>query len=93
MPHLAIMGDPVFDNAAYVGGGPSVADQVNLKLPAGWTAELLARDGAVIANIADQIRASVRLCPSASTTSKTSPGFWSGRSETTAEYPSTRSTF
>lgn len=57
MPHLAIIGDSVFDNAAYVGGGPSVLDQVNAKLPEGWTADLLARDGAVIADLASQMRA------------------------------------
>jgi hypothetical protein len=57
LPHLAIMGDSVFDNAAYVGAGPSVIGQVNAKVEEGWTADLLARDGAVIADLSRQIRA------------------------------------
>lgn len=36
MNHLALLGDSIFDNAAYVAGAPTVIDQVNAKLPPGW---------------------------------------------------------
>ena len=36
MPHLTLLGDSIFDNAAYVAGSPAVIDQVRMNLPAGW---------------------------------------------------------
>lgn len=45
MNHLVLLGDSIFDNAAYVEGGPAVIDQVAKRLPAGWQATLLAVDG------------------------------------------------
>lgn len=56
MKHLALLGDSIFDNAAYVGGGPAVIDQVQGKLPAGWRASLLAVDGNVAGDVFAQIQ-------------------------------------
>jgi len=54
-PHVALLGDSIFDNAAYVRGGPDVVAQLREELPPGWTASLLAVDGAVIAGVARQL--------------------------------------
>ena len=51
MIHIILLGDSVFDNAAYVGRGPDV-----LLLPQGRKATLLARDGAVISETGSQLR-------------------------------------
>jgi hypothetical protein len=56
MKHLALLGDSIFDNAAYVGGGPAVIDQVRGKLPEGWRASLLAIDGNVAGDVFAQIK-------------------------------------
>lgn len=45
MPHLTLLGDPIYDNAAYTAGTPGVIDQVRMNFPAGWQATLLAVDG------------------------------------------------
>jgi GDSL-like Lipase/Acylhydrolase family len=45
MPHVVLLGDSIFDNAAYVPGGPPVIDQLKAELPRGWQATLLAVDG------------------------------------------------
>lgn len=55
MRHLILFGDSVFDNAAYVGGGPDVVQQTKSALPAGWRATLKAVDGAVIADVENQL--------------------------------------
>ncbi|WP_284736076.1 SGNH/GDSL hydrolase family protein [Dongia deserti] len=55
MPHVALLGDSIFDNAAYVGGGPDVIAQVRERLPAGWRATLTAIDGSTIRDIGDQL--------------------------------------
>jgi hypothetical protein len=56
MPHLILLGDSIFDNAAYVGGGPAVIDQVRQSLPAGWQATLLAVDGDTTAEVPQQLQ-------------------------------------
>jgi hypothetical protein len=53
--HVILLGDSVFDNARYVGGSPDVQRQVADLLPQGLQLTLLARDGALIADIAPQI--------------------------------------
>jgi hypothetical protein len=54
--HLFMIGDSVFDNAAYVRAGePDVRKQVADLLPRGDHVSSSARDGAVIASIADQL--------------------------------------
>jgi hypothetical protein len=54
MPHIVLLGDSIFDNAAYVGGGPDVIHQLRQSLPAGWQATLHAVDGAVTNSVARQ---------------------------------------
>jgi hypothetical protein len=55
MNHVVLLGDSIFDNAAYVGGGPDVIRQLRSVLPASWRATLIARDGAVTAQIEAQL--------------------------------------
>jgi lysophospholipase L1-like esterase len=55
MPHLILLGDSIFDNGVYVPGGPDVVRQVRAALPAGWSASLLAADGAVTRSVAGQL--------------------------------------
>ena len=55
MDHVVLLGDLVFDNAAYV-AGPDVVRQLRGILPSGWQATLNALDGAVIADVAGQLR-------------------------------------
>jgi hypothetical protein len=45
MGHVVLLGDSIFDNAAYVRGRPAVIDQVRSGLPQGWRASLNAVDG------------------------------------------------
>src|SRR3712207_2336551 len=45
MSHVVLLGDSIFDNAAYVRGGPDVIRQLQGVLPAGWKATLRAVDG------------------------------------------------
>ena len=51
MPHVILLGDSIFDNAAYTAGGPDVLAQLRKLLPSGWTATLLAVDGDRIADV------------------------------------------
>lgn len=55
MSHIALLGDSIFDNGAYVRPGPDVITQLRRKLPAGWQATLLARDGDVTSGVAGQL--------------------------------------
>jgi hypothetical protein len=55
MKHIVLLGDSVFDNAAYVAGGPDVIEQVREQLPAGWRATLRAVDGSVIGSVERQL--------------------------------------
>jgi lysophospholipase L1-like esterase len=45
MPHIILLGDSIFDNAAYTAGGPDVLTQLRKLLPIGWAGTLLAVDG------------------------------------------------
>jgi hypothetical protein len=54
--HVVLLGDSIFDNAAYVGAGPDLIRQVRDLLPAGWRATLNAKDGAVVGDIAAQLQ-------------------------------------
>ncbi|MHA7066835.1 SGNH/GDSL hydrolase family protein [Azospirillum argentinense] len=56
MPHIVLLGDSIFDNSAYVGGGPDVTAQLRLRLPSGWRATLRAEDGAVTSSVVRQIQ-------------------------------------
>jgi hypothetical protein len=55
MTHVVLLGDSIFDNAAYVAGGPDVVTQLRTLLPSGWTATLLAVDGAIISEVPSQL--------------------------------------
>jgi hypothetical protein len=55
MKHIVLLGDSIFDNAAYVAGGPDVVRQLRSILPSGWRATLNALDGAVIGDISGQL--------------------------------------
>jgi hypothetical protein len=55
VPHVVLLGDSIFDNAAYVGGGPDVVTQLAPVLPRGWKATLCAVDGAVVADVERQL--------------------------------------
>lgn len=55
MRHVVLLGDSIFDNAAYVHGGPDVVTQLRASLPADARASLLAVDGAVTANVRAQL--------------------------------------
>lgn len=53
--HLVLLGDSILDNASYVNEGqPAVIDQVRRRLPGGWSATLLARDGCVIEDVRER---------------------------------------
>ncbi len=55
MIHVVLLGDSIFDNAAYVGGGPDVVRQLQGVLPAGCQATLSARDGARVRDVYGQL--------------------------------------
>ena len=46
MPHIALLGDSIFDNKAYVGSEPDVLGHLRRMAPDGWEFDLLAVDGA-----------------------------------------------
>jgi lysophospholipase L1-like esterase len=60
--HLVLLGDSIFDNAAYTGGAPDVVQQVRQRLPPGWRATLGAVDGGTTQSVREQLR---RLPPDA----------------------------
>jgi hypothetical protein len=62
MPHVALLGDSIFDNALYTSGGPDVVSQVRNSLPSGWNASLLAVDGSTTQNIPDQMKRLPKEC-------------------------------
>jgi hypothetical protein len=55
MPHIALLGDSVFDNIAYTLGAPDVVAQLTAALPAGWRASLSAVDGSTATDIERQL--------------------------------------
>src|SRR2546430_620065 len=55
MTHIVLLGDSVFDNAAYVAGGPDVLAQLRAIVPQGWQASLNARDGAGVRDVYAQL--------------------------------------
>ena len=59
MPHIVLLGDSIFDNAAYVGENPDVIKQLRAKLPENWNASLNAIDG----NKVDDIHAQLEKLP------------------------------
>ena len=57
MPHVVLLGDSIFDNAAYTRGGPDVIAQLRGVLPDGWRATLGAVDGATTEDFGPQVSA------------------------------------
>ncbi len=56
MTHVVLLGDSIFDNAAYTGGEPDVVRQLRHHLPQGSKATLGAVDGAGIGGVREQLR-------------------------------------
>ena len=54
-PHVVLLGDSIFDNAAYVAGGPDVVAQLRQTLKDPWRATLCAVDGATTAALPGQV--------------------------------------
>jgi hypothetical protein len=57
MGHVVLLGDSIFDNARYVPDHPPVIDQLRQSLPRGWLASLLAVDGHITEDVANQLQA------------------------------------
>jgi hypothetical protein len=55
MTHIALLGDSVIDNKAYVGGAPDVAEQLRMVAPKEWKVTKLAVDGAVTSGVMRQL--------------------------------------
>ena len=55
MANVCLLGDSIFDNAAYVGSEPAVIEHLRGALPAGSTATLLAVDGASADDVREQL--------------------------------------
>jgi lysophospholipase L1-like esterase len=55
MTHIVLLGDSVFDNASYVGGGADVVTHLRALAPEGWRATLKAVDGSVVNHVAWQL--------------------------------------
>jgi lysophospholipase L1-like esterase len=53
--HVVLLGDSIFDNAAYIRGAPDVVRQLRSALAEGWRATLLAVDGAVTRDVERQL--------------------------------------
>jgi hypothetical protein len=56
LSHVVLLGDSIFDNAAYVSGGPDVIAQIRAKLGSASRATLLAVDGSVTTDVKNQLR-------------------------------------
>ena len=54
MNHIVLLGDSIFDNAAYVGGGLDVIAHLRQQTPSGWQSSLKAVDGSVVENVRKQ---------------------------------------
>ena len=55
MPHIALLGDSIFDNGAYTRGGPDVITQLRAVVGVGWRATLGAVDGATTEDVRNQL--------------------------------------
>jgi len=54
--HVVLLGDSIFANGAYVGGGPDVIEQLGKRLPLGARATLNAMDGSVTSGVRLQLQ-------------------------------------
>ncbi len=55
MNHIVLLGDSIFDNRSYVGGGLDVIAHLRQQMPDKWKATLCAVDGSVVENVQTQI--------------------------------------
>jgi lysophospholipase L1-like esterase len=55
-PHIVLLGDSIFDNAAYTKGEPDVVSHLRDLAPEGWEATLCAVDGATVDGLERQLR-------------------------------------
>jgi lysophospholipase L1-like esterase len=55
MAHIILLGDSIFANGPYVKEGGTTLDELEARLPSGWTATLLAVDGSVTTQVLDQL--------------------------------------
>ncbi|MGB3756054.1 MAG: SGNH/GDSL hydrolase family protein [Rivularia sp. (in: cyanobacteria)] len=55
MPHIVLLGDSIFDNAAYVGENSDVIAQLQMKIPDDWSASLNAIDGNKVDDVYAQL--------------------------------------
>jgi lysophospholipase L1-like esterase len=55
MKHVVLLGDSIFDNAAYVNGGLDVIAHLRSQIPSDWKATLRAVDGSVVRGVDRQI--------------------------------------
>jgi len=53
--HVVLLGDSIFDNAAYVPGGAPLIEQLRGLLPRGWQATLIAVDGHIVEDVYQQL--------------------------------------
>jgi hypothetical protein len=56
MGHVVLLGDSIFDNARYVPDRPPLIEQLRRALPRGWRASLLAVDGHITEDVANQLK-------------------------------------
>ena len=56
MPHVALLGDSIFDNKVYVGSEPDVVGHLRGMAPEGWAFDLLAVDGNLARHVSQQLR-------------------------------------
>jgi lysophospholipase L1-like esterase len=56
LKHLVLLGDSIFDNAAYVGNAPDIVRQVQRRLAHGSKATLRAVDGGTTEDVREQLR-------------------------------------
>jgi lysophospholipase L1-like esterase len=55
MTHITLIGDSIFDNKTYVGGGRSVIEHLQELKPEEWVATLRAVDGSVTGGVSRQV--------------------------------------
>jgi hypothetical protein len=53
--HVALLGDSIFDNGSYTRGEPDVVTHLRSMVPPDWQASLLALDGSVSDDLAEQL--------------------------------------
>lgn len=55
MKNIVLLGDSIFDNKAYIGGGLDVVGHIRQQIPDKWKATLLAIDGNIVEDVKSQV--------------------------------------